>query len=94
MAKRKFDIDKLTDEEWEKLLDDVAGEQIKKNDMKPDPRFTEKHEGETLNGGVYSIAYYYDRQGNPCRKKEAASVNIVEYNKAGDRINETYALLT
>lgn len=80
----------MTDKEFEKLLDEVAGERSDKA-PKRDNRFTEIHYGETINGGAYSVAYYYDKEGNPCRKAEAASVNIVEYSKSGERINENYA---
>lgn len=82
----------MTDREFEKLLKEVAGEQSNEI-QKRDPRFTETHYGKTINGGAYSVAYYYDKEGNPCRKAEAASVNIVEYSKNGERINENYAQL-
>ena len=85
-------IESMTDKEFEKLLDEVAGEQTDKV-QKPDPRFTETLYGETINGGAYSVAYYYDKKCNPCRKAEAASVNIIEYGKNGERVNENYAQL-
>lgn len=83
----------MTDKEFEKLLDDVAGERAEGVEQKPDPRYTETVFGKTINGGAYSVAYYYDKQGNPCRKGRAASVNIVEYTNDGERLNETYAHL-
>lgn len=61
--------------------------------MTPDPRFSERQDGATPNGGAYSIAYYHDKQGNPCQKKKAVTVNIVEYDSDGNRINETYGRL-
>lgn len=82
----------MTDKEFEKLLDEVAGKRSDKI-QKPDPRYTETHYGRTPNGGDYSIAYYYDKDGNPCRKNEASAVNIIEYSKEGHRINENYAQL-
>lgn len=38
----------------------------------------------------YSVAYYYDDEGNPVRKDKATKVNIVIYDKNGHRINEVY----
>lgn len=54
---------------------------------------TERIEGKTPSGGDYSIAYYYDAQRNPCSKHKAVFVNIVEYTKAGNRVNECYGRL-
>ncbi len=87
-----IDLERMTDKEFEKLIEEVAGEQSNKI-QKHDPRFTETHYGKTINGGAYSVAYYYDKEGSPCRKAEAVSVNIVEYSNKGERINETYAQL-
>lgn len=82
----------MTEEEFESLLDEVAGEQSSEK-PKFDPRFCEKKEGATPNGGDYSVAYYYDKDGNPCLKEQANAVNIIEYSNSGERINETYGLL-
>lgn len=84
----------MTDREFEKMLDEVAGERATEVAVEPDARYTERGDGPTINGGAYSIAYYYDQQGNPCLKEEAARVNIVEYTENGERLNETYALLS
>ncbi len=83
----------MTDKEFERLLDEVAGERAENVTLQPDPRFTETAYGKTPNGGDYSVAYYYDSSGSPCVKSEAATVNIVEYTKDGDRINECYGVL-
>ena len=83
----------MTDEEFERLLDEAAGERAEQVEMEPDPRFTETHYGMTPSGGAYSVAYYYDEKGMPCRREDAEMVNIVEYSADGCRINETYALL-
>lgn len=83
----------MTDREFERLLDEVAGERADNIPQQHDVRFTERVDGLTINGGAYSIAYYYDQQGNPCRREDAASVNIIEYSEDGMRINETYATL-
>lgn len=83
----------MTDKELDKLLDEVAGERAENVTMQPDPRYTETIWGKTLNGGDYSVAYYYNSDGNPCKKSEATAVNIVEYTKDGERINECYGVL-
>lgn len=83
----------MTDKDFEKLLDEVAGERAENVTAKPDPRYTETIMGKTINGGDYSVAYYYNSDGNPCKKSEAAAVNIVEYSKDGKRINECYGVL-
>ena len=80
----------MTDREFEKLLDEVAGERATEVEMQPDALYTEREDGLTINGG----AYYYDQDGNPCRKEDASKVNIVEYTENGERLNETYALIT
>ena len=83
----------MTDRQFEKLLDEVAGERAENVTLQPDPRFTETSYGATPNGGSYSVAYYHDKEGNPCPKEKATSVNIVEYTEEGERINETYGIL-
>lgn len=83
----------MTDNEFERLLDNVAGEKVDNPTQKPDPRFTERQDGATPNGGDYSVAYYYDKDGNPCPKKQAVAVNIIEFTNSGRRVNETYGLL-
>ena len=84
----------MTAKEAERLLDEIAGERAKITEQKPDPRFTETCYGKTPTGGDYSVAYYYDDSGNPCLTQDATAVNITEFTKDGDRINETYAKLS
>ena len=55
-----------------------------------DDEFCESHVHPTPNGGDYSTAYFYDKDGNPCRREEATYMNIVEYKKGGERVNESY----
>lgn len=86
-------IEDMTDEEWQKRLDDVAGERAEIVEQEPDPRFTERHDGATPLGGDYSIAYYYDAEHNPCVKAKAKYVNIVIYDKDDKRVNEVYGTL-
>ncbi len=83
----------MTDKEFERLLDDIAGERANTSTQHPDPRFTERQDGATPNGGDYSVAYYYDKDGNPCTKENAVAVNIIEFLNNGQRVNETYGLL-
>ena len=92
-AKKNKSVEEMTDEEFERLLDEDAGERAEEAVMTRDPRFTETHYGPTPSGGAYSVAYYYDEEGMPCRRETATSVNIIEYSEEGYRINETYALL-
>ena len=61
----------------------------KRNDL----RLTERSDNLTPSGGDFSIAYYYDEDGIPCEKSQADFVNIVQYKKAGIRLNEHYGLL-
>ena len=86
-------IEDMTDEEWQKRLDEVAGERAEIVEQEPDPRFTEKHNGATPHGGDYSIAYYYDEKHKPCEKAKAKYVNIVIYDKDDKRVNEVYGTL-
>lgn len=83
----------MTDVEFDRILDSVAGDRDVNAKQAPDPRFTEKREGKTVNGGDYSIAYYYDNDGRPCVKAKAKKVNIVEYLNDGSRVNECYGVL-
>jgi hypothetical protein len=85
-------IETMTDKEFEKLLDEVAGPRAE-NIQQPDQRFTERHDGPTPSGGDYSIAYYSDANHNPCLKEQAKYVNTVEYTQTGERINEVYGVL-
>lgn len=87
------DIDAMSDEEWDRLCDEVAGPRADPTEERRDPRFTEMADGPTPSGGAYSVAYYYNDNG-PCVKAEATRVNILEFSSDGRRINETYALLT
>ena len=93
MAKRKKknrDIMSMSDKEWRRLVQELAGPRAENIEQKPDPRFTERHEGSTPLGGDYSIAYYYDEHYNPCIKAEAKHVNIVIYNSDGSRVDEVH----
>ena len=55
-----------------------------------DDEFCESHVAPTPNGGDYSTAYFYDADGNPCRKQDAAYMNVVEFKRGGERVNESY----
>ncbi len=82
----------MTDKEFERMLDEAAGERAEKVECKPDPRYTETMRGRTPNGGAYSTAYYYDKDGHPCPKAKAKSVHIIEFTENGERINENYGV--
>lgn len=83
----------MTEAEYDKILDSVAGERVETPAVKPDPRTTETRHGKTPSGGDYSVAYFFDKDGNPCPKAKAKSVNIVEYSQDGRRQNEAYCVL-
>ena len=96
MAKKKSkyrDVESMTDEEFEALTREIAGPRVEFHKPPCDPRYTERHDNPTPSGGDYSIAYYYDENGDPCEKANAEFVNIVEYNKGDGRINETYGMI-
>lgn len=42
---------------------------------------SERVEGPTPNGGVYSIAYFFNSEHKPCSKQEAAEVRVNEYDR-------------
>ena len=50
-------------------------------------------EGVTPNGGAYSVAYYFNRNNEPCLPQKAYRVEIIEYDKDNNRINITYAFV-
>ena len=83
----------MTESEYDKILDSIAGERAESPAVMPDPRTTETRQGKTPSGGDYSVAYFYDKDGKPCPKAKAKSVNIVEYSQDGERLNEAYGVL-
>lgn len=83
----------MTDAEYDRILDEVAGERVDNLDTTPDPKTTETAVGRTPSGGDYSVAYFYDKDGNPCPKRKAVRMNIVEYTNDGVRVNEAYGFL-
>jgi hypothetical protein len=50
----------------------------------------ELHRGRTPNGGAYSIASFFDAEGNPAKKADAARAEIVEYSGDGIEIARTF----
>lgn len=50
-------------------------------------------EGVTPNGGAYSVAYYFNKNNEPCPPQKAYRVEIIEYDKDDNRINITYSLV-
>ena len=51
---------------------------------------SEVHRGKTPNGGDYSVAYFFDKDEQPCKREAAKRINIVEYTLDGIRVNECY----
>jgi hypothetical protein len=60
------------------------GQQTKKIEV------SERVDKPTPNGGDYSIAYFYDKDRQPCSKADAVYIDIVEYTKDGKRVNEAH----
>ncbi len=79
----------MTNQEFERRCLRITGERVELPDIPFNPRYMEKLDNPTPNGGDYSIAYYYNDNG-PCEKDKATRMNIVEYKKGGIRINEHY----
>ena len=46
--------------------------------------------GPTPSGGVKSVAYFFDDDGNPITKEAATQVCILELDDGGNRVNETW----
>ncbi len=53
----------------------------------------EIHHNPTPSGGDLSIAYFFNKDHRPCKRSQAAYMNIVEYKNDGTRINEHYGKL-
>ena len=83
----------LSDAEFQRRLDALAKSERAEVSQSADPRFSETHIGPTPSGGDYSVAYFYDNEHRPCIKSDAHFINIVEYNNAGERINEAYGIV-
>ena len=54
---------------------------------------SERHVGKTPNGGVESVAYFKDADGNPVDKEEATAVEIVEFDGDGKVVRRTCGVL-
>jgi len=89
MAKTEFEkrLDAMSDKEFFHISEPF-------NDAANDTPYTETIQGQTPNGGAYSRAFFYDKDNRPCVKSEAQFVNIVEYDKQGNRINESYGIMS
>jgi len=79
----------MTEEERERLLDALERWEEKYCQSGE----TERVDEPTPSGGDYSVAYYYDKDHRPCKKKDAYFVKIVEYKADGTSINSTLAFL-
>ena len=68
-----------------------------KEDLPPFPpeesEYIQIDRNQTPSGGDLSIAYFYDKEHNPCKKENAAYINVVEYKNDGTRINEFYGAI-
>ena len=68
-------------------------EQLPNTGIPTNKEHCEVHKGTTPNGGVYSVSYFFDKNSKPCKKAEAKFVNVVEFSKDGNRINEAYTTI-
>jgi hypothetical protein len=50
----------------------------------------ERREGPTPAGGAYSLAFYLDERGILVEREVASEIRIVEYDKNGNRLAETF----
>lgn len=56
------------------------------------PGTFEVRESDVLDG-TQQVAFFYDEEGNPAKKKDASRVNILILDSDGNRINEVYGVL-
>lgn len=54
----------------------------------------ERLDGPTPNGGVYAIAFFFDKAGNPTTKDKAVRIEICEYNERDECIFRTHGRLS
>lgn len=59
-------------------------------DVPPEDETQERIDEPTPNGGMYSIAYFSDAEGNPTTKENATRMEIVEFDRDGKQIHRTY----
>lgn len=55
---------------------------------------SERVDGPTPAGGVYMIAQYSDKEGNPVDKLRASHIEIMEYDKNDNVINTVYGKMS
>lgn len=81
---------------FENMTEDEFFRQVPRKKLsKPQgaPSYSERAEGPTPNGGAYSMAFYYDDNGNPAPKSEATRCNIIEFDENDNFVNETMGIL-
>ena len=70
-----MDVEKMTDSEFEALCYEVAGERAPEEKSESVPESL-RHYGETPSGGSYSVAYYYDKDGEIYGIPDATDVSF------------------
>jgi uncharacterized protein (DUF2141 family) len=50
----------------------------------------QRTEGPTPHGGAYAIAFFRDKDGNPCPKADAAGMEVVEFDADDNQVFRTY----
>lgn len=51
-------------------------------------------DGQTPNGGTYSIAYWQNENGQPVDQSVAVRVEVIEYDQNGEQVWRTYGDIT
>jgi hypothetical protein len=57
-----------------------------------DKVYSERVDGETPNGGTYSIAYFQNNEGKRTTKDKATKIEIIEFDTQDNIINRTYTI--
>ena len=58
--------------------------------MAADPKFSERTDGPTPAGGVYTVACFFKGDRIPCAKADATGIEILEFDKDGENIARTW----
>lgn len=67
---------------------ELSGGEQRKDGFPPESdEYKEVHFGPTPLGGDVSIAYFFDKNGNHCKREDMAYMNIVIYTKDGKYVN-------
>jgi hypothetical protein len=65
---------------------------VTESESNPTDLACERHEGPTPAGGVASIAFYLNDQGNLCPKSRATRMEVHELDAEGQRVRRMFRL--